>query len=229
MRLFTCLAVAAGILSFSARVQAVPINIVNYSFEADVVPTDNNPATVSNGDDTIGITPVGWSNNVGGLLTRKPGSFFNNLIAPTPDPADGPNEQMAWSNGGSYEYQVLTATLAPNTLYTLQVDIGVRSDTSFPGADIRFGTGSTMGANLLTAATSNTAAPASGNWSTWAYTFVTTPLSPNLGQTLRIEFHSNGIQTSFDNFRLDAVAVPEPSTLMLLTLGGLIAFAAKRR
>src|SRR5689334_1019207 len=136
MRLLISAAIITAALI--SRLQASPVPIVNYSFETDVVPSDGNPATVnSSNDDSVSFAPTGWSNNIGGILTRRPGSFFNNLVVPTPDPADGPNEQMVWSNGGSYEYQVLTTNLAANTLYTLKADVGIRGDVpTFPGADI---------------------------------------------------------------------------------------------
>jgi hypothetical protein len=205
--------------------QAAPLSITNHSFEANQITGDGNTGTFS--DDLQGGAPSGWSDTIGGWLTRESGSFFNDKVAPTPDSGDDASEQMVFSNGGSYLNQVLAAALAANTTYTLVVDIGDRTDTPFGGAEVRLGTGAGIGNNLLTATSSSTPAPADGNWATWTLEFVTGPAAAGLGQPLRIELHSNGTQALFDNVRLDAVTVPEPGTLVLFALGILSIVAAR--
>ena len=186
-----------AISTFAATSSAVPITVVNHSFE----------------DGSSDPLP-GWANNIGGVHTQP-------SIAPTPDPGD--NDRMRWSNGGIvYSYQVLSgpnSTLAANTTYTLSVDLGDRNDTPFGGADIRLGTGSTMGANLLTPTSSLTSVPPDGGWTLWTFVYTTGAAPANLNEALRIELKSLGVQTQFDNVRLDAVPVPEPNSAILLALG----------
>ena len=90
---------------------------------------------------------------------------------------------------------------------------------------MRLGTGGGIGNDLLTPISSSTPTPADGDWATWTLEYLTGAAPPNLGQPLRIELHSNGAQSLFDNVRLDAVLVPEPGTLSLFSLASCV-FAA---
>lgn len=185
--------------------------IVNPSFEADDVP-----------DGTyITANPAGWSSVSGtarGVIDRNVSGDYNTGVAPTPD-ADG--EQFAWSNG-SHLYQVLDASLFPNTTYTLTVDVTSRSDLPFPaGTEIRLGTGGTFGQNLLTPVSSSLPTATPGEWAEWQLVFETGDAPAALGQLLRVELVSGGVQPLFDNVRLTAVAIPEPASLAILALGGL--------
>ena len=183
----------------------VPITIINPSFEID----NPGPGGVSSGP------TVGWSGI--GHLDRTAGSF-NTVIEPTPDSADA--ERLGWSNGGT-PTQLLSALLAANTTYTLTVDVGDRTDLNFAGTTLNLGTGPGVGNNLLTAVviantTPNNTAAAGDGWQTWQSTFTTGAAPVNLGQPLRIDLANvSGIQTLFDNVRLDATTVPEPATSIL--------------
>ena len=205
-RLAFALGTAAIVSSlFSSTASAVPITVVNPSFEID----NPGPGGASSGP------TFGWS-GVGHLdRTAAP---FNTVIDPTPDGADA--ERLGWSNGGS-PTQVLSALLAANTIYTLTVDIGDRTDLAFAGAQLRLGTGAVVGSNLLPAVVVANTTPTNGagpndGWQTWQSTFTTGAAPVNLGQPLRIELFNPGtIQTLYDNVRLDATAVPEPATSIL--------------
>jgi hypothetical protein len=200
-------AVLVSIL-FSSTVFAVPITVVNPSFEVD----NPGPGVASSGP------TFGWGGV--GHLDRTAGAF-NTEIEPTPDGADA--ERLGWSNGGT-PTQVLTSLLAANTVYTLTVDVGDRTNLTFAGAVLNLGTGAGVGNNLLPAVvvsntTPNNTPNAGDGWQTWQSTFTTGAAPPNLGQPLRIDLAGvSGIQTLFDNVRLDASPVPEPAVSSLIAI-----------
>jgi alpha-L-rhamnosidase len=182
--------------NFTTTGPVLPITVANHSFESD---------SVGGGLYTTGI-PANWvTTDAGqcGVIDRNAdagGQQFMSRLAVTPDAADG--EQMAWSNGADF-HQVLGVPLAANTTYTLTVDVTTQSVLSFPaGSSIRLGTGNAFGTNLLTAHTVSAPAVTPGTWSLWQTTFVTGASPAGLGEPLRVELVSGGIQAVFDNVRL---------------------------
>lgn len=216
--------VRLDVVTDPAHPQALPVS--NYSFETPLVPTDGDPNTVGIGDDFTwaSINPIdGWMaagsvEDAIGQLTRG-GSFYEDKLAPTPDGAG--RQQSHWSDGpDTFLYQVLSEPLAAGTIYRLVVDLGNRTDTEFPaGTEIRLGFGSTPSENLLTADSVFDPDPPDGGWSTWESVFITAADPAGLGQPLRVELISGGSQAQFDNVRLEAVPVPEPSTWLLSAIG----------
>jgi hapalindole H/12-epi-hapalindole U/12-epi-fischerindole U synthase len=121
--------------------------------------------------------------------------------------------------------QVLSSTLQLSTQYTLTVEVGNFSDfditpfdfTGFPGYRIDLYAGST-----LLASDNNTLSPGEGVFATSTFTYTTGASHANVGQALGIRLvnlNGAGTEVNFDNVRLDATAVPEPSTSVL---GGIL-------
>jgi len=129
--------------------------------------------------------------------------------------------------------QTLGDTLQLTTEYTLSVGVGNFAPsgpwnfTAFPGYGVELLAGSTV-----LAMDNNTLTPGEGIFQTITVTFTTGASHPNSGQALAIRLVSlngPGVEVNFDNVTLNAVTVPEPTSLVLLSLGGLIALMFRRR
>lgn len=219
---------AALLLSFSAS-QAASVSIFNHSFELP----DRAPGF--GGEPGLGHATHGWIETGSGGLVDTTGQ---GRMVDTPD-TDG-NQALALNNGAAmafldstYSPIASTVTLQANTIYTLTFDVGDRNDLNFGGGEIRLGYGGTgiaadIGTNLLTATSVTNPTPGNGDWATWTSTFETGAAPAGLGQALRIEFAVSGVQTVFDNVRLDASPVPEPSIAILSALGSLLLLRRRR-
>jgi hypothetical protein len=122
--------------------------------------------------------------------------------------------------------QTLAANLQANTQYTLTLQIGniaveppppyVAFDLNgFPGYRIEL-----LAGGVLLAADNDTLDPAEGTFALSTTTFVTGAAHPQLGQALTIRLinlntPNSGIEVNFDDVRLEAVPVPEPSTIAM--------------
>ena len=224
MKTTMSLVTTMGSIALTVGSANAAIIIVNHSFES----TDITANLSSNPSST---TMPGWTTIAGNewLADRGVGGALGTNTDPTPD-ADG--EQFLMTKGGG-AYQVTSEAMAANTVYTLTVDIGDRNNQGFPTVDMRIGTGSTFGANLLAATVvSNTTPTNAGTttdgWETWVYTFTNGAGVPT--ENLRVELFNTGSgQALFDNVRLDATSVPEPTTTALIGLGGLALILRRRK
>jgi len=179
----------------------------------------NEPGFEADGTWKFGQTGVG----VDGFFGKPHADYINaGLIDPLPDRGS----VFANNNGPQHDlYQVLTATVAANTTYTLGiVAIDPTFANPFPGGELRLGHVSESpteaddyGLNLLkptkvvnpTPLNDKENAPdnLTDGLATWTYTFTTGATPAGLGRKLRIEVLGGGkAQSLFDNVRL--VAAP---------------------
>lgn len=223
---------------------AAELAIVNPGFEAEATPP---------GAFLVGV-PLGWSlYDPGGIVDQNrdavgrirplPGLEYFPGGTPEGDQAalvflDGPVDHEAGLE------QVLAATLQPLTRYTLSVGIGnIASGTSLPGSSDGGGVFYDLSGfpgyrielragDTLLAASSGNVAPPEGGFETDHLSFATGVAHAALGQALAIRLvnlDGLGIEVDFDDVRLSAVPVPEPTTTALWLAAGGLAWLRSRR
>jgi len=176
--------VALGTIDMPS-VHAAPIPITNPSFEE--------PALAKGSFTIENIT--GWSV----IRNGNPG-VFNPSSTSFQFVPDG--NQTLYSNGSTV-FQQLPTTLAPNTTYTLRLQVGRRLDyTNFPGFTVELRAGNTV---LASANQTMVPLPAPGEFMPLTLSY-TTPDSVPQGQNLEIRLISAGPQTNFDKVTLEAVS-----------------------
>ena len=209
---------------------ALPITVANHSFEAQVL------------DDGAGIGGVNpgitsWDWYQGNFIDlRNPWSVESGNVESNGGPtfvSDGQNAIRAQGWAGQW-YRIgqdLGATIQANTDYTITADVFVPTADSYPGGDWftmnlrtsadvllaefdhQWGfTGGSGAINKYMA--DNGYAP--GEWFTVDMTWNSGEVAT--GEGLRIELGGSGTWT--DNVHVSAV--PEPATMVLLSLGGLL-------
>jgi len=226
------LATAMGSLALAAGTANAAITIVNPGFETNT--------------GTGGSTAAPWMRGSNGSARVGISSYAG--LGVQVDPVPGGGLYAHYNNGASESiYQVLSDTLAANTTYTLTIQAIDRTDLAFQDGELRLGyagtdDGSTgdmiandfYGENLLSPTVVFNPNPVNGaaaddGWEDWSYTFVTGASPAGLGEALRVEIVGSGVQSTYDNISLTAVAVPEPSTTALLGLGGLALILRRRK
>jgi len=163
--------------------------------------TVSNPSFESNNLTSWSGAPGSWST-------------WSGAVPGISGPSDG--TYALYANGSATISQTLTDTLQPNTLYTLRVDVGRRSDLTQKAYTISLSAGAT---SIASTSGSQNSIPV--GWTTVTATY-TSPGSVTAGQALKIQITGNGPQTMFDNVRLDAtvVATPPPAPTNLAATAG---------
>ena len=206
--------------------QAVSVTIVNSGFETDA-------ATAQAGGGWSDNTPTGWADpdnpgsNPNSNFIETIGGFFSDGIAHV---GFDPNE-----NG--ILYQDLSTAWAPNTQYTLKVGVGRRAGF---GAGIGlFGLTSTNDGTVISndpftfAAFSQTVdtgaiVTVDNTFADMTLTFTTGNSAPAGNIRLFVK-EVSGTRIHVDNFRLDAVAVPEPASALTALVGAGLLLRRRRR
>lgn len=217
-----CIFTAAMAIGLGPVALAVPVSILNPSFE--------NPGT-GNGTFAGGMTtgPNNWTvSNTGPTNTDRFFGVWNptgTLSYDLPIPAGTQIGVVFLDDVLGLEAglrQTLTSTLQTSTQYTLDVDVGNFRFTpgdpwdfnGFPGYRVDLMAGSTV-----LASDNNSLSPGEGVFLTSTVSFTTGSTHPDAGQPLAIRLvnlNGAGVEVNFDNVRLDAVAVPEPAGGMIL-------------
>jgi hypothetical protein len=227
-------------LALTLSAEAVLLTINNSSFE--------DPIT-ADGDFTASSTsaPNGWAvYNDGATSSSRQFGVWNPTGTNTfvgGDAPDGVNIGVVFllnttNIAEAGLSQTLGDTLQLNSTYTLTVEVGNFADDNpsdsfnfngFPGYRIDL---MTVNNPTPLASDNNTLTPAEGIFETSIVSFTTGSSHTDAGQALAIRLvnlNGAGIEVNFDDVRLDASPVPEPSTAALL-LGavGLICAGLRR-
>ena len=227
-----------SIISFALAMaaEAALVTINNPSFESPVTA----PATFT-GSQSSG--PTGWTvynsgatNNLRYFGVWNP-STTNSYLSGAPD---GANIGVVFLENTTNLAeaglrQTLTATLQLSMQYTLTVEVGNFSPadggpfnfTGFPGYRVELFAGSTLLASDL-----NTLSPGEGIFATSVVSFATGSSHANAGQAMAIRLvnlNGPGTEVNFDNVRLDASPVPEPSTVVLVAIAMICAVLKRPR
>ena len=232
---------ALAVVALSISAQASPISIVNFSFETPTVPSDGT-FVLAPGASGANFNGWGWVKTTGGgfqdygIENSGAGAYTGATGSGTPLGADGINDcflNQSLTGGAVVNIFQDVGILAPNMTYTLTVAIGQRLDRVNGSATIGlidtasantdpWGTGTLL--NSTTGVSS-----VAGSFQDFITTF-TTGSSVTGDLYVGAQYLGDGtIQASVDNFRLDAVAVPEPGTMALASLSGLAILALRRR
>ena len=192
------------------------IALVAGSADAAVIFTESfeNPSVTG----FTNTNPTGWTENGGSTS----GGINEDSVAELDTPFGA---QALWTNGNDFTTQssILSDTLTDGLTYTLTVHLGKRSGLSGGTYTIDLLAGTTV-LDTDTAEVSSTSTDFSQ-----VSTIVFTPDASHaalLGQTLAIRLDGT-TQTHFDNVQL--TAVPEPGSLALLGLAGLLVATSRRR
>ena len=157
-------------------------------------------------------------------------NYYPGRIAAAPD-----GSQEAFSNGGTIS-QVLSSTLTNNTVYTLSVYVGQRTDDSTINYTIELIAGTSVLASV-----NNPVNPSPGNWGLATLSYNSGLSNINAGQQLGIKLINNNNvqpnQVDFDEVTLTAttstalVSVPLPSAALWVlgsVLAGFIGFYGRK-
>lgn len=200
------LLLALGIATLHQSGAAViPIN--NHSFENPILP---------DGQYTINQMP-GWIGLDSWFHVANPANdWFAGTSAGSslPNPIDGFN--IAGINTGTRIYQDLAAVLEGDATYTLTMLTGHRIGVPFGSPTVSLIAGGQVLAQAIPIA------PVESRFSMFQLTYSSPHSGPMIGQSLRIEIQSSGesAQPWIDDLNL--VVVPEPSTITLGILGGIV-------
>jgi hypothetical protein len=217
---------------------AVPIAVTNADFQtlrnaADTADLGMNGQygvfDVSNsaGADNAEILTNGSNAFVSGATIKGWAATADADAGVNDDPDNDPNNAniFAYSNGPTI-YQDLSDVLAANTTYTLNVD--VRTAGAFtPTVTIALYAGGSNGSGGDVVATYSEAMsggdPNDTVFTTKTATFTTGSSPAGLGEALNIRLSTTSSQNArFDNVVLTKDVIPEPASLVLMGLGGLL-------
>lgn len=226
-----------GILETAAK--AAPVAVRSHSFESPFK------------DDTGGFAvhystpPTGWSKTSGSGTFGVVNPADRNMYANSDDSganggtlANMDGVQVGFVTGKQADPTVIEQTLfmyqvEDNTTYTATVAIGSRT----AGTAWENGTHGYEFALVTDSGVVSSVTGSSADWDRGTFNDVSTSFdnvgSTHSGSPLTIRYtvlgDANGGNADFDNVRLDASIIPEPATLALFGLGGLMVLLRRRR
>ena len=198
-------------LFLSSQAFGGTITVANPSFEEPV--TDRNGVSTVPGWTQSDVTPGGsgvWRPNSPGDFVSIPDGF-----------------QVGFVQTG-FISQIVSDVLTANTRYTLDVEVGQDNQALLPD---QYSVQLLAGGILLAEATSP--APPPQTFVSVSVVFDALPGNAQLGQNIEIRLVDKEpdrfiSDPNFDDVRLSTIAIPEPSSLLLASLAGVV-FCSRRR
>ena len=180
---------------------------------------------------TIGTITTGWA-GWGGTLPV--GATTVGVLAPLADDVDAGFADSALTrtdnvvptpffNGGATATVTYGGTIAEGT-YVINLQVIDYNNASFATPSIAFAG--------LTATSSTTTTPASGDDEIWTFTYNVGAGNAAIGNNLDLALTAGGGaagNAGIDHVEIDFVPVPEPSSVALLGLGGLALILRRRK
>lgn len=185
---------AMQLLGLANPTDTVAATLTNAGFESQSLATGQ-PGVITHANGNYTTTaPTGWTLiGEGGLIDPVDGVV-------NPSGVEGSN--VAWLRNGGVLSQVTGQTLVEGANYRVTVDIGDRTDLSWPGGELRL---VDSNSNVLASLSLDT--PPEGGWST--VTLETGPIAGSaIGAGLTIQIAhpgGNGNQILIDDVRLDVI------------------------
>lgn len=221
----------------AAATYAVPVTVLNPSFENAILPFSYPTGQISNL--VSGFIPLGGTVDNWVAIGAQTG---DNVGAFDPNNANLNNWTFVWETGNNVAHmqnaangtlsmglsQTLTDVYLANTSYTLSVDVG-RRQFEIGGASWGYAIELWGGGNLVGTA-SNLALPLNSAGTDTLNVVIGASGAP-IGQNIEVRLLSKGVfsESYFDNVRLSSSAdTPEPAGVALLG-AGLVLLAARFR
>ena len=222
-RISSALLALAALAVLVAPSLADPVAISNHSFETP---------DLTAGGNTWSDINLDWGDDAGASNDQ-----FTEFI---PDFASDGEQHVGVNNSdadmsGAIDplMQDLAATYNALTTYTLTVGVGNRNDDFTPDGNetlIQLADAST--GNILAESIVDASLIPDGTFEDRSLVYTTGQSGDPIGNNIRIILGVTGPDVGrghFDNVRLDATVIPEPSSVVLMVLGGLGLFLAARR
>jgi hypothetical protein len=229
--------VVLSIVACSGRVSAVELAVANHTFEDPDVMADADP------NNYIVVLPTGWTDN------GAPSAFVEDCGALGFSGCDG--VQYAGTDGGEI-YQDLGVPFAPETTYTVDVATAHRSGTTHSSLEFGLYDSGAIGTDLATAGFADIQGVWTGSGNPdgddmfnvmrdasvlstigtgtlgQPFTF-TTGSTPPTGNVVVFLRNAGTNRVNFDNVRVVATAIPEPSSLLIAVGSGLLWATLRKR
>lgn len=236
------LLVGSAMLACAGVVQAVPVTVVNGTFDVINNPVNSAPITVSGAagyvyTDKVGTNQTlnksvgstgpdsfdipGWTSNAANNTDAGIEALGTDLVTPGTNSGLGGYINNADGSTVIKMSQILTDVLVADSTYTLSLASAYRSQGD-PGSlfKVQLWAGATQLINQSPTLTQT--------FQNFSFQYISPSSGAEIGQTLEIRFESTAKykQALIDNVTLDVV--PEPAALSLLGLSGLSLLARRK-
>ena len=211
------------VLLVASVVQAdVSIPVANQSFEVPVLATKVRSWNWNNQDGTGNLVITGWNYDYTADGWPSPNDTGVGSVSDSPDgTVNGAFVRHSAKSAAFQEtglWQDLGYAIVADETYTFSLDIG-RNGTTDHAASLTFNYHDGGTRTIITEKPIDLNLQATGTWDTYSVSFTAVGGEAYIGKNLGIEFNNESVSDAWHHF--DNAVVPEPATMMLLSLGSL--------